>query len=309
MRSVFLLLLISCLCALEAAGLSITPGAPWKAVAENEYFIDYQGQGWPVLTLNPASMKPNAYYKVTWYGKVEGGQVKNFFEISVKNGNKSDSRQQAWWADGNYNRYTCYFKNPDQAVPTLRFSVNPGPGGKVYVKNIAVTALTDAELKNSLLPDGDFESCNTIPTAWSREDGQGVTGNAIVASPMFLCGTKSLQMSSAKVKNNVLISPYLPARPGKTYILSFWARGSADVPFTATINYDGQLTKGGKHLYKAKTFKVDKDWKLFSFAFPIPNDLTTYPALQDGTAKLQLHLNRRDDDVQVWLDLIEFREE
>ncbi len=306
MKGILSVLILALAGIVFAVDLTVSPGGGWSD-NNGESQVDYSGKGWPLLVLKTPALEKDAFYKLSWNGKCTGDSVKTFFGYKDKEKGSSKHFNMSWIPAAEYNHYTFYFKNRVEN-PYMYFSMAPGQSGKVSIKNINLTKLEDKDLKSNLLNDGNFET-NSSPIAFYREGGKGLKGNSIEDSPAFLSGTKSLRMNAEQESTNAILSHRMPVRPGKTVELKFWAKSEVKpIALRTVINFYGIVTKGGKHLYTAKTLRIDKEWKQYTITFNVPNDLAKYPALKDGSAFLQFHLGKDKDKAAVWLDNIEFYE-
>ena len=104
-----------------------------------------------------------------------------------------------------------------------------------------------------------------------------------------------------------VISRDLPAIPGKTATLRFWARTEqGTVPGILYLDFFRPKYGYRNHLVRKFGFPVEPDWKEFTFRYPIPEEVNRYPALSEKMLRLQFHLPQGDRDAVVWLDNLEY---
>lgn len=297
-----------CVLAPGATGLELKARAPWKTAAEGEFTVDYMGKGWPGLVGHAPETRDNVFYKLSWEGKSEDGIPHTFVLVDYK-GEKSKNLYIHWSPTGTDQKYVHYFSGRSGVAPEILFSMNPGPGGKVSVKHVKLEEIAPSALAENLLPDGDFESGNTVPTGFSRIDGENGTpfrGMAIVPGPAFLSGTKSLELAPEAGEKFVVLSSYLPVVPGKKVELRFWAKAEQDIVLRVVINFAGRINKGGPHLYTDRRFKITEQWQEYILEFDVPGDTARYPSLLDGMARLHFDLDTPAHSNKVYFDHMEF---
>ena len=288
----------------EGVELELQAKSSWQAVTPGEFSVRYSGKGWPWLAGKSPKTETGIFYRLSWEGKSEDGIPRTFVLIDYK-GEKNKKLYLDWNPTEHYQKYIQYFPGETGSEPTVCFSMNPGPTGKVSVKNIKLEALTPSETEKNLLPDGDFESGNIAPVSFSRINESPFKELKIVQSPAFLSGRKSLELSPETDGKFGIASIYLPIRPGKKVELRFWAKADSPAALRAIINFTARINKGGKHLYASADFKLGEQWREFRFLFDVPTDTAMYPALEERMAKLQFSLPQHQRST-IWLDNIEF---
>ena len=290
---------------LSAVDLTITPCSPWKASGEKEYSIDFDGgKSWPTLLIKPGALRPNTYYRLTFEAKDSSNGLANTqigFKISRDGKNKT--RYFIWKGKTQYTPLTLYFKTPEKNPGfELINNINPGPAANISVRNFALNELSTEDLKTNLLSAGDFENgCNFngFSSAYAKD-------LSIVPSPSFFCGERSLKLTRKANHLTEITTSDLPAIPGKTIEVKFWAR-SAGNDVSARMILDFGYPGYKPHLYRQYLFKVESEWKEFSFQYTIPADLKAYPALIEGMTKLRFGLPESPETAEVYFDHIEYR--
>ena len=289
---------------LSAVDLKITPRSPWKASGEKEYSIDFDGgKSWPTLLIKPGALRPNTYYKLTFEAKDSSdGLVNTQIGFKTSRDGKNTTRYFIWKGKTQYTPLTLYFKTPEKSADSELFSnINPGPAGKISVRNFALNELSAEDLKTNLLSAGDFEdgcNFNGFSSAYAKD-------LSIAPSPSFFCGEKSLKLTKKANDITDITSTDLPAIPGKTIEVKFWAKSAKnDVPARMILDFGFPGYK--PHLYRQFLFKIEPEWKEFSFSCTVPADLKAYPALIEGMTKLRFGLLQSANAAEVYFDNIEY---
>ena len=289
---------------LSAVEITVVPRSPWKSSGDREYSIDFDGgKSWPALRIKPAALRPNTYCRLTFDARDSSrGAVKTQAGFQYARNGKNTTCYLPWRGDIEYTPVVLYFKTGDTASANLFFNINPGPAAKVSLRNITLTELSLADLSVNLLPLGDFErGTSFIPYSPLHSDSL-----SIVPSPSFFCGEKSLKAVKAAGESPEVISSYLPAIPGKTIEVTFWARNLRDeIPAQMILDFGFPGYKN--HLYRKFRFKIESEWKEFSFRYAIPTDRKAYPALAEGMVKLRIGLLKSPNAAEAWFDNIEYR--
>ena len=104
-----------------------------------------------------------------------------------------------------------------------------------------------------------------------------------------------------------VISRDLPALPGETATIRFWARTErGTIPGILYLDFFRPKYGYRNHLVRKFGFQAEPDWKEFTFRYPIPEEVNRYPALSEKMLRLQFHLPQGDRDAVVWLDNLEY---
>lgn len=292
---------------LKGTELDLKANSPWQKIGTGEFFVKYSGKGWPGLVAEISSPTTNTFYKLSWEGKAEAGVPRTFVSIDYQQA-KKDTLYIPWHPATEYESCLQYFPaQMDAVAKRISFSMNPGPGGNVFIRNASLAPLLPAELEQNLLPDGDFESGNTRPSNFSRVNAPPFEGIKIVQSPAFLSGCRSLELHPKAGENFAMESIFLPVIPGRKVKMIFWAKAERPAVLRGIINFSARIHKGGKHLYASANFKLNEQWQQYSFRFDVPTDTAAYPALLDKMAKLQYNLSPAEQENRIFLDNIEFR--
>lgn len=303
------LLLVSLLLAtlgVAAVELKITPRHPfWKDNGDGSFTLTYDGSRcWPKLELQPASLTPDATYRLTFEARqtAPGPQPQVGCEETM-DGKTTIVDYVRWQAGPDFSPFACYFRILPGRDTSFFFNTNPGAPASIVVRNIRLEQI-DPMTAGNLFLHGDFE-CGSMFTYGYRSAPDSID---IVPSPDFLCGRKSLRLSkrgSAHVDAVTMGS--LPALPGKTVVISFWARTVDGKTTPLRVNLDFYQDSKTKHLYRMRDYQVDGDWKNFSFEFPVPTDVKTYTVLERAKARLHLGLPETNAPGEVFIDGLDYR--
>ncbi len=167
--------------------------------------------------------------------------------------------------------------------------------------SLVVKEAAPAASMPSLLRHGDFETGNDF-AAYSAADKARFS---VVPSPAFFCGEKSLKVMQEADGNAELMTGDLPAEPGKTIEVRFWAKSEAgSVPAQVILDF----FRGGhpKHLYKRFPVKLEPEWKEFTFTYEVPTDVAAWTALTEKKTRLRFGLPKSPDAATVYLDNVEY---
>lgn len=283
---------------LSATSVEMTPGNAWSAEAGG-WMIDYAGTGWAMLP-GRIAVSPDAFYRISWRKDALSGpnSAVPIMELNTLRPQRVDCTE---------NRGThCWYSGTESELK-FRFYFNPGKTGKVRISEVKVEEIPPESLTENLLPNGDWENGN-LSDFWQPGWGIREWYASIVPSPDFLNGEKSLHLSSAPEKRRyAVISGYMPAVPGSTVELRFWAKADREASLVANIDCQSPAKQTGTHLYKLQAFRLDTDWREYVLRFKLPTDRTVYPALADCAARI--HFGRETGiDGDIWIDNVEFRQ-
>lgn len=173
---------------------------------------------------------------------------------------------------------------------------------KHLISIMAFAALLPLPAGENILKNGTFETPDNEFRAYDKKQASQVE---IVRSPGFFCGEKSLKLTKSAGESMGIISGDLPALPGKTIEVRFWAKADRPAPVCSILDF--WRPNQNRHLYKKFLFKLETEWKEFSFTYMVPFDTTAYTALKDGKVKLRFDMVKSPEAVTVYLDSIEYR--
>ena len=127
----------------------------------------------------------------------------------------------------------------------------------------------------------------------------------IVSDAGFLSGEKSLKIVKPADKGAGVSSNPLPVLPGKTAVVKFWAK-SGNGTLNAYVIFDCFQGEQNRHLYKEIIFKLEPEWKEYSFEFAVPADVNEYTGLKEGTCRLRLGLRTSSETAEGFFDNVEY---
>ena len=130
-------------------------------------------------------------------------------------------------------------------------------------------------------------------------------GVRIVSDAGFLSGEKSLKIEKPADKGAGVSSNPLPVLPGKNAVVKFWAK-SGNGTLNAYVIFDCFQGEQNRHLYKEIIFKLEPEWKEYSFEFAVPADVNEYTGLKEGTCRLRLGLRTSSETAEGFFDNVEY---
>lgn len=295
-KAIFALLFAASCC---FAAVPLTPKGEWKA-AGGEYTVS-------ATSVKPSGRleatfkaKPSTWYLLTWESRIEAGGAPPVMSLCLEDGRRRYLYREAgteWTKQVGY-----WFSGAEGTPLSLIFFFEPGTTVRGGVRNLDIRELPAKALTENLFLDGDFEAgCSE----WQRNSGQPDFAARRIASPGFLSGRYSLELTLFPDREAAIASGYQPVTPGKGAELRFWAKASEPAVLDAIINVWSPYAHGGKHAYKRQGFRIDGEWRQYTLRYEIPNDLSDYPDLADRLAKIQFFGEKRDG-VKILLDDIEF---
>ena len=215
-------------------------------------------------------------------------------------GGKRSTDYTTWRAGADYAPFNLYFCTNALENPKIFFNINPGPAGDIAVRNLKLDEV--ANLGDNLLPNGDFENGNGFRPYLAKFE----KCMSIVPSPSFFSGTKSLKLTkSANEGAEVRSIAWLPAVPGKTIVVKFWAKSeNGTIPGYMYLDFG----RGGhkKHLYKPYNFNIEPEWKEIVLEYAVPTDTDTWTALKDGLCRLHIGLSKTAEAGAAFIDGVEY---
>lgn len=301
-KKIFTFLLFSS-ATVSAVEFTVEPQKPWQKNNNGNFSVEFSGKGsHPYLWLRPKELKSDTCYRIVF--EAEKGALPFAALIREKAGTEWNHRGYAddLQLPAGPRRYSFYFR-VDEPAPGTSFAIYPlaGAGGLDTVRNIQVGEVTD--FCTNLLPEGEFETGTAL---WPRHR-KFADRVAVADSPGFFCGVRSLRMEKKNGDSVAVISRDLPAIPGKTATVRFWARSEqGTVPGVLYLDFFRAKYGYKNHLVRKFGFQAEPDWKEFTFHYRIPEEVTRYPALSEKMLRLQFHLPQGDRDAVVWLDNLEY---
>ena len=115
-------------------------------------------------------------------------------------------------------------------------------------------------------------------------------------------GEKSLELPFGSGIKSVSV----PMEKGKTYQLTFWAKGTKDAVIGSSLSLWSIRKHTGKHFWQGRKFKLGTEWKQYKYEITLPTDEETYPDLKDGTGEISIYVSGTDG--KYYLDDISYCE-
>lgn len=296
-------LLFAAVAAVSAVEFAVEPQKPWKKNGDGNFSVEFSGKGnHPYLWLRPKELNSDTCYRLSF--EAEQGALPFAALIREKIGTEWNHHGYAddLQLPAGPRRYSFYFRVAEP-VPGTSFAIYPlaGDGGRDTVRNIQLEEVAD--FRTNLLMEGEFENGTAL---WPRHR-KFADRVAVADSPGFFCGARSLRLDKRAGDTVAVISRDLPAIPGKTATVRFWARSEqGTVPGILYLDFFRPKYGYKNHLVRKFGFQAEPDWKEFIFRYRIPEDATRYPALQEKMLRLQFHLLKNDQAAVVWLDNLEY---
>ena len=296
------LLVISILfavCSAFATDFSVKAAKPWT-IKGGVYSIEFDGsRTYPALRILPERLKPNTYYKLSF--KVELNNFPLMICFKGKDGMSAPVRHQNGGRNtAGWQTFSFYFRTGKESSMIFLIYPNPGVAGRAQVRDISLDETAD--FGKNLLSEGDFESGNALLPRHEKFKDQ----LAVVDSPAFFCGERSLRLDKKAEDFAAAITRDVPAVPGRTAVIRFWAKSEhGTVPGTMYLDFYRPGHK--RHLVRRFDFKALPEWKEFTFSYTIPADMNVWTALEEGMARLQFHLLKSATEATVYLDQLEYR--
>lgn len=302
-KKLFLFLLFPAVVNAAVVDFTIAPQKPWRKIEERTCSVEFSGKGpHPYLWLRPKTLKPDTCYRLSFEAERGALPFAALIREKIGTGWKHRGYADDLQLPAGPRRYSFYFRVAEPA-PGTSFALYPltGDGGSDTIRNIQLEEVTD--FRSNLLPEGEFENGTAL---WPRHR-KFADRVAIADSPGFFCGVRSLRMERKAGDMVAVISRDLPALPGKTATIRFWARTErGTIPGILYLDFFRPKYGYRNHLVRKFGFQVEPDWKEFTFRYPIPEEVNRYPALSEKMLRLQFHLPQGDRDAVVWLDNLEY---
>ncbi len=280
--------------------VALTAEKPWRTVEGGGYSVPIPANEWSGFLIGKARMQAGTVYRLDWESRISGKAATPDMLLFYRD---PGERRELHSGNGSWNSQSSYYFADRTGELEFRFYFNPGPAGEAAIRNLTIQEVRPEQLSENLLPDGDWESGNTMPGNWRPMTGGGKA--EIVTVTDFFAGSKALMLTPSPQQRANLFSLYMPMMPGGTATMTFWAKGSGDLPLSAAIDGISPRTHHGKHFYKTETFKVTADWKEFTLTTAIPDDFDAWPDLKERLAKLRFTLPP-DGEGCVWIDNVSF---
>lgn len=215
----------------------------------------------------------------------------------------------------------CPVKENTRSVTTYLYAQSNAPIiGRLYldqtngrtgveVKNFKLEKLTEKELADNLIPDGEFETGAGADFLKNNSNNSKPVIGETVPSPDFFSGEKSLELAfGVSSAENKLATHYLPMIPGRKMQLKFWAKSTGKNKLTVIMNTIPRIgaVHKGRHLFLTKPFTLDEEWKEYTLSFQPGEDYETVPDLKYHLLKLQF-FTPDSGSGKIWLDNLDYR--
>ena len=250
------------------------------------------------MKLDVKDMKPDSYYRFSVECRTAGKVAPQLCGHDSRDGKKISRYVTLKGGKEEFAPLAIYFKTGDLKNFDLFINLNPGAAGKVELRNIKLEEVAD--FSGNLLAGGDFEKGCGFEPDFTADDGV-----RIVSDAGFLSGEKSLKIVKPADKGAGVSSNPLPVLPGKTAVVKFWAK-SGNGTLNAYVIFDCFQGEQNRHLYKEIIFKLEPEWKEYSFEFAVPADVNEYTGLKEGTCRLRLGLRTSSETAEGFFDNVEY---
>lgn len=243
------------------------------------------------------NVTPHTIYKIAWR------VARSHPDVPAPVLFVENTRKHAVQFDGG-NR-VHYWNSGSETTLKLRFDISGGKPGKICLSDISIQKIEPDELKQNMIQNGDWEQ-GSVADFWQSRDTGIIPGRVeLVNSPDFFSGSRSLCLKPAAQESGYSIrSAYMPIIPGETFVLTFWGKSNIDTTLTGSLDCSSPTNiPDGKHPHKIANFKLTPDWNEYRLEYTVPSDLSVYPALQDGVARIWFSCSGKGT---IYLDNLEF---
>ena len=280
----------------------ISPLGGWKQTAPGRFEIRHEGTHVAHL-MAEATVEPKSYYRISW--KAEAGKDWKTLEPNAMI-QVGKSKYIAWNpSEKSAPRSVCFYSGDGGKLKCSLYLPRKSTG-TLAVEQLKLEKLEEKDLHDNLIRNGDFEAENTLPGEWRKSWKQKKTVESIVPEHSFLAGKQSLSLLQEEKSVIAAVNSLpIPILPGKTYTLSFWAKGQENQKFRAAVDLPNQGKPQG-HFNTGKAFLLGNEWKHFSFSVTFPSDETRFPALRNRMARISFS-NESGTPGATLIDQVEFR--
>ncbi len=308
MKKLIFTLALGSIVLLNGADFKLTVWKPWQKIANGEYSAVIESHR-EIPLWSKLAVEKGKTYKLTWEDRVEGEKTQKItarLNLDGKISAKYSVISKEW------TKHTVYIHNHDSA--NFEFYLRPskaGAGNKVFMRNIECRTMSDAEMKENLIENGNFEDNRNAADSWLVRGGKDSLLK-VVGGQGFMNGAKSLEFSMPKrdKKKFGFTSQYIPFVPGETYVLTFWAKASTKVKLSSEIMLWSPFFKPGhtgKHFWKGHNFIVTNEWHEFRREVTFPSDIAEYPDLKWRASVISFIIPSNTDEGTIWVDDISFQ--
>lgn len=265
-------------------------GAPWYKEADNVFRVEYTGTGWSGMR-RELKLQPDTFYRIS--GEIQGASNDEpALGISVELTEKRQASGE-FYSGKAWTPCVLYFYNREGTSAICRVYAKGKQPLTLRMRNFQVEKLTAEDLTGDLLPDGDFEQSERIPSFWRNAWRAKEYRGAIVPNAGFPAGTRNLEISFVPASEDAsgLRSHLIPIQPGCKYEWRFWARTETAEEYTIACLIQVWPQFGphtGTHIYKLSKLKVTPEWNEYAILLAVPENDGSVPDLGDCTANLQI---------------------
>lgn len=260
----------------------------WNPVPDNGWktqdgAMTYDGAKFTRLSAK-IPMEGGAFYRFCWQGSSSVPGTGYLFQIVQ---NKKLALQNALTAGMEWQENSAWFYSTATAETLVHFTVPGKMESNWNFRNFKIQKYTPDEMERLVWKDG-FEG-GSLPLNFylkSTADGNSLK---VAQDDSFISGTQSLvfEVGASTPRPDGIRSHYIPVLPGKTYSLTFWGKSVRELTVQAGISIwpsSGKHT--GKHFTRLQKFAFGPEWKKYTMEFTLPNDVSTYPDLNERSGQL-----------------------
>ena len=252
-------------------------------------------------------------YKLTWEDRREGNGDQ-LLSVVLSPGEKNTGWQ--FKPTDDWRTRTMYVYNPEASEMKFRIAVKKGEPGSILVRNVNCCMMTPEDLQKNLLTNWNFEEESAGIDFWKREPlSRNAAQFRIAADVNPMNGEQSLELFLPERDQRPagICCRDIPIVPGRSYIFSFWAKGSRKMNLHATVSvwspFWPPFDHKKKHSWQARAFKIDETWRPYRWKLSIPSDISEYPDLKWRMVRIGFSSFKSAEIGRIWLDDIVFQEE
>ena len=276
---------------LATALLSALPlcAMDWNPVSSGKWKkqdgeMSYEGAEFARLSAKKP-MEENTFYRFSWQGRSSApGAGKCLFQI-VRD--KKLAFQKDLTVGPEWQENSAWFYSGVSGDAMVHFTVPGKTESNWNLRDFKIQKYTPDEMERLVWNDG-FEG-GSLPLNFylkSTADGNSLK---VAQDDSFISGTQSLvfEVGASTPRPDGIRSHYIPVLPGKTYSLTFRGKSVRELAVQAGISIwpsSGRHT--GKHIARLQKFAFGPEWKKYTMEFTLPNDVSTYPDLNERSGQL-----------------------
>lgn len=277
MKKLFLILLSAGFCiggiAMDVPLQITTRSSRWKH-ENNVYTLRQVEKGRDRLVIH-FSPEESTWFRFDWAMRYSDADPSARAGVRIERDGKMGRFQ--FPATTKWERHTLYFSAKNAKSVKIDITLLQCNAGDFQIRDCKITTLGQKPFSLQLFSGGENDT-EDLPFRFCLK----TTGIKIVSSNAFLTGEKALEVESQNTAQALLQTVPLPVLPGKEYLLKFWAQSASVKAMAMSISCWSPWRHRGKHFYKRKVIKLDKECQEFSLSVKIPDDCSAVPDLQDG---------------------------